>query len=192
MSVTYNFVVAKIKLKDKQNPFWKNELSEFFWPIVEWPKHLVVNIYRCEYVDRLSIVSFLFMNGLQEDLAINLIKFYSSPSKIGTPWQQRERELRSVWQRCEYIVKSGSVEQKTSYFFYCMTERKVFNYAGELKYFGRTVQPYIKPQSQLNVCDLLSQDEDLEKIACSVTAEAERDFEKRVLLEILEEIRKQH
>lgn len=188
MVVNYNFVINKFVEKDRQNLYWKNKLTDLFWPIASWPKHLAVNLFKCKYKDRISIVSFLFMNELCKDDAIELIKFYNTASNIGTPWEYRERELRSVWHRCHFILHRGSIEQKRCYFYYSMIERRVFNYAGEIK-LHNCVAPSKSGYYSFSAYNLLQEDEHLEKRASLIADAAEKEYEQRVLNEILAEIR---
>lgn len=92
----------------------------------------------------------------------------------------------------------GSHEQRTTYFYYSMMDRKVFNYAGEFKYYGRIIYSSnemnkIKRGEQMRELKMLLNDcEHLEQSACEAAAAAEREYEQTVLNELLLEIRQQH
>lgn len=195
MKVTYESVIQLYKNKDKTRPYYKNLVSEFFWPIAEWPKHIVLNLYWCEFSDRISIISFLFMNGLTLEIALKIIEFYCLPSRNGTSWKVRERQLKSVWHRCRQIALHGPADLKEKYFYYSMWERKVYNYAGDLKLNKKLVKFNNRDVAEpKNEClkDLLNENEELEKSACEAAAQAERDYEQSVLHDIIMEIRAQH
>lgn len=125
--------------KDLKNRKWLKFINDLFWPISHWPKHIIKNLFNCEYGDRLSLTSFLYKNGFPPDYFLDFVEFYARPSKRGTSWQIRKRELMSLWKLCEDITKSGSSEQRKKYFYYSMNDKLVYNYANEVKYFGATI-----------------------------------------------------
>lgn len=124
--------------KDLKNAKWQNFIKDLFWPISHWPKHIIRNLFYCEYCDRLSLTSFLYKNGFPPDYFLDFIQFYARPSKRGTLWEIRKRELLSIWKLCENIEKNGSMEKRKKYFYYSMNDKLVYNYANEVKYFGVT------------------------------------------------------
>lgn len=116
MKVDYDFVLSCFKKKDQANPFIKNLISDLFWPITEWPRHILLNLYWCKYSDRISIVSFLRMNGMPLEDALHIIQFYCKESENGTHWRVRETQLRSVWERCKFIEMCGTPDQRKGLF----------------------------------------------------------------------------
>lgn len=124
--------------KDKKNRKWLDIISDLFWPISHWPKHIIKNLFCCEYVDRLSLTSFLYKNGFPPAYFLDFVAFYASPSKRGTSWETRKKELQSLWLLCENITQNGSIEQRKKYFFFSMNDKLVYNYANQIKYYGNT------------------------------------------------------
>lgn len=196
MASNYNAVIKLFEERDKKNSKWKDILEDIFWPLNTWPKHLVLNLYNCEYSDRISIISFLYKNAFPDLYAFDLIQFYAKPSRNGTSWAIRERELKSVWEKCKNISLSGCTVDKEKYFFYSMYKRMVFNYAGQLKIHGKAVaakKENIEQNQKLSDKEhfklLLNAGEEFELIAGELAAEAAIKCEKEVLEEILDEIR---
>lgn len=109
-----------------------------------WPKHMVLNLYSCEYKDRISVISFLYKNAFPPHYAFDMIKFYARPSRNGTSWTIREMKLRSVWKKCEEVDLNGNAVDREKYFYYSMNDKAVFNYAGQRKLYGKIVMPAIK------------------------------------------------
>lgn len=79
-----------------------------------------------------------------------------------------------------------------------LIDKAVFNYAGQKKIYGRIVEPeqsFDAPrkidheESSLDYRKLLDEDEELEVLADQIASNVEREFEKKVLDDILYEIR---
>lgn len=143
MALNYSAVIKLFEDRDKRNSKWKDILDDIFWPMNLWPEHLVLNLFNCEYSDRVSIISFLYKNAFPDHYAFDFIKFYARPSTNGTSWEKREKELKSVWARCRDISLFGNAIDQEKYFFYSMAHRVVFNYAGQKKLYGRVAATHI-------------------------------------------------
>lgn len=198
MALKYSAVKKIFEDRDKRDSKWKVILDDIFWPMNVWPQHLVLNLFNCEYSDRVSIISFLYKNAFPDHYAFDFIKFYARPSKNGTPWEVREKELKSVWARCKDISLFGNAIDQEKYFFYSMAHRVVFNYAGQKKLYGRVVNTHItannrrieQPKSdEQHFKSLLNTNEEFEFEAGELAAEAAVNYEKQVLNAILDEIR---
>lgn len=198
MDRNYDSVLKSFGELDSKNSKWKEVIDEHFWPIDKWPKHLVLNLYNCKYPDRISIISFLYKNAFPPNFAFDLIQFYAKPSENGTKWNVRERELRSVWDKCKQVTLNGNRVDQEKYFYYSMVDKTVYNYAGQKKKYGRIVEPkpdYIASrkiehkQPPLDYRKLLDEDEEFEAMADQIASNCEREYEKRILDEILDDIR---
>lgn len=191
MESKYHATMKFIKELDCKNPKFKNILDDLFWPIDKWPKHLVINLHTCEYRDRISIVSFLQKNGFPPYYAFDMIKFYAKPSRFGTAWNIREIELKSVWRKCEQVTSNGTAVDREKYFYYCMINKAVYNYAGQRKLYGRVVSDapvtaVTRPDEVLDLKKKMDGDDD-ELLECVLFVE--KEYEQKVLNEILEEAR---
>lgn len=103
-----------------------------------------------------------------------------------------------MWKKCQQLSLNGNRVDQEKYFYYSMIDKTVYNYAGQKKIYGRIVDPkpdYVAPrkiereQPPLDYRKLLDEDEEFDVMADIVASKSEREYEKRVLDEILDEIR---
>lgn len=177
----YESILEFCHKKDSKNSKWKKILSDLFWPIETWPKHILLNMFHCEYKDRISIISFLYKNGFPANYTWDLIEFYARPSVRGTLWEKRKSELQSVWNFCEYVTTKGTVEQKRKYFFFSMYNKCVYTYNGDLKLFGNIVpissrQVHTNTSPTFNDVDFSDWDPSFEKTVCEAADRAENEY----------------
>lgn len=191
MTSKYNAVMKLFNDLDSKDPKWRIILDDIFWPINMWPRHLALNLYNCEYNDRISIISFLYKNTFPPHYAFDMIKFYAKPSRNRTPWRIRETELKSVWKKCEEITLNGNQLDREKYFYYSMYDKAVFNYAGHRKLYGRTITSTVNSHAPRSVVtedspnDLkkkLDEDVEFEILADEIASKIE---EKNDLYELL-------
>lgn len=72
--------IAKIRLLNKRNSSVREMLIEHFWPVDDWPDHVVNSLMEFKYIDRICVCvcNFFYGNGLQLENAFQVISFYHS------------------------------------------------------------------------------------------------------------------
>lgn len=137
VQIARNRNIGLMRLKDGQNSFIRQELTEHFWPPEEWPNHVVNCLMNFKYTDRLCICNFFFGNGLQFDLAFQVIHFYHN-------WTFEERnQYRStfiaLWTRIDQAVKRQHENWHyitSHYYFYSMITNTVMFFDGTIRLHG--------------------------------------------------------
>lgn len=135
--ISRNRNIAIMRLKNRRNTSIRQELTEHFWPPEEWPNHVVNCFMDFKYTDRLCICNFFFGNGLQFDLAFEVINFYHNWTPAET--NQYRSTFIGLWTRIEQAVKRQHENWNaitSLYYFYSMITKTVMYFDGSIRLHG--------------------------------------------------------
>lgn len=122
--------LAIVRTKNRSNNFIKIWISEHFWPMEEWPDHIINGLIDFKYSDRICICNFLYGNGVQLQDAFRLIAFYHNCY---------EYTFIKLYIRLNEAVQKQhwDYHRITSiYYFYSMISRRVMYFDGSIRLNG--------------------------------------------------------
>lgn len=135
--INRNKNIAIIRTKNRRNSSIKNWIIDHFWPVEEWPDHIVNSLIDFKYTDRICICNFLYGNGLQLQDAFKLIAFYHN-------WDIHtkncyEYTFTKLWLRLNEAVQKQHWDYHritSTYYFYSMISRRVMYFDGTIRLNG--------------------------------------------------------
>lgn len=132
--------LAIIRRKDRFDADrFKNKLDDLFWGVHLWPP-LILSILLSPdfgYLDRLSLATFFFGNGLENPgIAVQIFKFYNNHWNDYRDWNVRFLKFEKLF---EYLAKAHNYNDpdcqriRFKYYFYSMIADQTMFFDGDVR-----------------------------------------------------------
>lgn len=133
-------LIARMKLRERVGGnYFKNLLSESFWPVEEWPTYIIKLLFTktFSYGERIALAAFYHGNGFKDALTAQLIfQFYNNNWNSWPTWNRKFYRFKQLFEYLEKAFKPWDPEHeriKCTYWYYDLRARQTMFYDGYVR-----------------------------------------------------------